>query len=133
MDNETARLARRVAEAADAWLSDPRDTQTYGRLVDATLTWRACAQPMLDGTAHVGRRTPMLDGLDLLDGIGGIGAPDVRRRAAATRPDPDADPEPDPEPLAGTGSRAERAPQRLDFLLGAVADELRLRTTHPTD
>ena len=44
MDTETDRLARQVAEAADAWLRDPLDTHVYERLVRSTLDWRAVAQ-----------------------------------------------------------------------------------------
>lgn len=43
----TSRLAAAVAEAADAWLKDPRDVNIYQRLVDATMRWRAHAQPQL--------------------------------------------------------------------------------------
>ena len=48
MDNETDRLARQVAEAADAWLRDPLDTHVYQRLVRLTLDWRVFAQPTAD-------------------------------------------------------------------------------------
>jgi hypothetical protein len=41
------RLATAVAEAADAWLRDPRDVTIYQHLVDATLRWRAHTQPQL--------------------------------------------------------------------------------------
>ncbi|MGV8978958.1 MAG: hypothetical protein ACOH17_13040 [Cellulomonas sp.] len=44
MDNETDRLARQVADAADAWLRDPLDAHVYARLVRATLDWRAAAR-----------------------------------------------------------------------------------------
>jgi len=37
-----------VAEAADAWLNDPRDTVAYARLVAAVLRRRAYLQPTLD-------------------------------------------------------------------------------------
>ena len=39
---------RAVAAAADAWLSEPRDTVAYQRLVDAVLRRRAWLQPTLD-------------------------------------------------------------------------------------
>ena len=55
-EQTTLRLARTVADAADAWLKDPLDTHIYERLVQATLTWRAYSQPMLEGTEHAGRR-----------------------------------------------------------------------------
>jgi len=48
VDNETDRLARQVAEAADAWLRDPLDTHVYQRLVRSTLDWRVFAQPTAD-------------------------------------------------------------------------------------
>ena len=38
-------LAERVAAAADAWLRDPQDAKVYGRLVAATLAWRAADRP----------------------------------------------------------------------------------------
>jgi hypothetical protein len=44
VDNQTDRLARQVAEAADAWLRDPLDTHVYQRLVRSTLDWRGFAQ-----------------------------------------------------------------------------------------
>jgi hypothetical protein len=40
-DDAPARLDRRVAEAADAWLTDPRDTGVYARLVAAVTERRA--------------------------------------------------------------------------------------------
>lgn len=42
--------AIRVAEAADAWLTDPLDTNIYDRLVAATLRWRQQAHPQLEIT-----------------------------------------------------------------------------------
>lgn len=62
IDPLSARLSRRVAEAADALLTDPLDVAIYGRFVDATLAWRAYVQPMLAGTEHAGRRDPLLEG-----------------------------------------------------------------------
>lgn len=44
MDTEIDRLARQVADAADAWLRDPLDAHVYERLVRATLDWRAATQ-----------------------------------------------------------------------------------------
>jgi hypothetical protein len=83
VDEEGQRLARHLADTADAWLRDPRDRALYGRLVDAVDAWRAYVQPTLDGTEHAGRR----------------GA-----AAAARRPDVD-DVEPTPPTIAQT-SRA---------------------------
>ncbi|CAN5265263.1 hypothetical protein BH11ACT1_BH11ACT1_31250 [soil metagenome] len=48
MDNEIDRLARQVADAADAWLRDPLDAHIYARLVRATLDWRVGAQAPVD-------------------------------------------------------------------------------------
>jgi hypothetical protein len=48
VENETDRLARQVAEAADAWLRDPLDAHIYERLVRATLDWRVVAQSPVD-------------------------------------------------------------------------------------
>ena len=98
MDSETDRLARRVAEAADAWLRDPLDTHVYQRLVAATLDWRIFAQPSAPAAP---------DGSD----------------AGDAGEAPDAAPTDDPEEVP-----PERRPQRLDLLLGPVADELRART-----
>lgn len=52
MDAEGVEQVRRaldhaVAEAADAWLNDPRDHEAYRRLVAAVLTRRANYQPPL--------------------------------------------------------------------------------------
>jgi hypothetical protein len=47
-------LARRIAEAADAWLRDPQDSEIYRRLVEATLAWRARTRPTIDGLEHAG-------------------------------------------------------------------------------
>lgn len=49
-------VARTVANAAAAWLNDPRDHEAYRRLVAATLRWRDYTQPMLEGTETAGRR-----------------------------------------------------------------------------
>ena len=43
MEDDGRRLAKHVAEAADAWLRDPLDAGVYRRLVEATLAWRAAA------------------------------------------------------------------------------------------
>ena len=43
----TARLAASVADAADAWLKDPQDSNVYRLLVAATLRWREHQQPQL--------------------------------------------------------------------------------------
>ena len=101
MDNETDRLARRVAEAADAWMRDPLDAHVYQRLVAATLDWRTFAQHDAPHTPHT---------------------PESPESPAAVD-DPDVAPPDDPGAVP-----PERRPQRLDLLLGPVADELRART-----
>jgi hypothetical protein len=45
---QVAALNERVAEAADAWLVDPRDVGVYGRLVAAIEARRAWLNPTLD-------------------------------------------------------------------------------------
>lgn len=47
VDERAADLDRRVAEAADAWLADPRDVGVYGRLVAAIEARRIYLQPGL--------------------------------------------------------------------------------------
>jgi hypothetical protein len=47
-DRHAAWLDRRVAEAAEAWLTDPRDPGVYARLVAALADRRAYLQPRLD-------------------------------------------------------------------------------------
>lgn len=65
MDAEGVEQVRRaldhaVAEAADAWLNDPRDHEAYRRLVAAVLTRRANHQPPL----HLGEEPPEQPELD---------------------------------------------------------------------
>ena len=102
MDNETDRLARQVAEAADAWLRDPLDTHVYQRLVRSTLDWRVFAKPPTaadvddDATAELGaepveRRPQRLDML-----LGGF-ADELRARTVA-QPTESAEPTLQPEP-----------------------------------
>ena len=47
MDSRLAALDRRVAEAATAWLTDPRDAGVYGRLVTAIEARTAYLHPRL--------------------------------------------------------------------------------------
>lgn len=54
------RLANDVAEAADAWLRDPRDTGVYTRLVQAVERWRTVTRPTLDRA----QATPSDDDVD---------------------------------------------------------------------
>ena len=56
-------LARHVAEAADAWLRDPQDTEVYRRFVHATLAWRAHTRPTSPGVDDLGGPEEV-DGLD---------------------------------------------------------------------
>jgi len=72
---------RAVAAAADAWLSEPRDTVAYQRLVDAVLRRRAWLQPTLDEAPDVDD-VPMAatgprhdEGSELLDELGADRAP----------------------------------------------------------
>lgn len=51
-------LDRRVAEAADAWLTDPRDAGVYARLVAAVIERRAA----LDVATHPGETDVVADG-----------------------------------------------------------------------
>lgn len=48
MDDEAAMLAKRVADAADAWLSHVEDTEAFRRLVIARGEWKAYRAPMID-------------------------------------------------------------------------------------
>jgi len=71
MDAEGVEQVRRaldhaVAEAADAWLNDPRDHEAYRRLVAAVLTRRANYQPPLDLDEKPAAEQPELDD-DLAD------------------------------------------------------------------
>lgn len=58
-------LAKRVADAADAWLSHVEDTEAFRRLVVARGEWKAYRAPMID----------MESGEELLDALA-----DARRR-----------------------------------------------------
>jgi hypothetical protein len=116
VDNETDRLARQVAEAADAWLRDPLDTHVYQRLVRSTLDWRVFAQPTVgpaqaptaaDSTVELGEdATAELDAepverrpqrLDML--LGGF-ADELRARTVTqpTEPTEPTEPTGQPEP-----------------------------------
>lgn len=50
MDRHAGWLEHRVAEAADAWLTDPQDVAVYARLVAAVHERRAYLWPRLDQT-----------------------------------------------------------------------------------
>lgn len=58
----TAPWSRAVAEAADAWLNDPRDTGAYERLVGAVERWREHVRPPLPGTETITFRDTLLAG-----------------------------------------------------------------------
>ncbi|MDQ3465608.1 MAG: hypothetical protein M3500_13145 [Actinomycetota bacterium] len=58
----TAPWSRAVAEAADAWLNDPRDTGAYERLVVAVERWREYVRPPLPGTETITYRDALLVG-----------------------------------------------------------------------
>lgn len=62
---------RAVAAAADAWLSEPRDTVAYQRLVQAVLDRRAWLQPALDE----GEAGESPDQPELLDELGADAPP----------------------------------------------------------
>ena len=57
---QTAPWSRAVAEAADAWLNDPRDTGAYERLVVAVQRWREHVRPPLPGTERITYRGALL-------------------------------------------------------------------------
>ncbi|MBD8080060.1 hypothetical protein [Cellulosimicrobium arenosum] len=105
MEGQSQRLARHVAEVADAWLRDPLDAGVYRRLVDATLAWRA----------HEGLHVP---------------DPPSAPGPGATADHLSAD---DPAVLEVDDDarflRPDRAPRRLDGALDGVASMLRARAT----
>lgn len=51
MDPRLVLLDRHVAQAADAWLADPRDAGVYGRLITAIEARRQHLNPTLDEAA----------------------------------------------------------------------------------
>lgn len=108
MTDQDARLARHVAEAADAWLRDPLDAGVYRRLVDATLAWRAGGGRVVPGTTAAPAPAPA----------------DARRTGtgADVAPDEVDDPDDDARYL-----RPERAPRAVGSTLADVASMLRAR------
>ncbi|WP_194521608.1 hypothetical protein [Cellulosimicrobium sp. JZ28] len=106
MTDQDWRLARHVAEAADAWLRDPLDAGVYRRLVDATLAWRA-------GGGRV---------------VQGLPAP-----GAVPGASPGDGPTAPPRPTVGTPDdderylRPDRAPRAVGSTLADVASLLRAR------
>lgn len=65
MDDEAAMLAKRVADAAGAWLSHVEDTEAFRRLVVARGEWKAYRAPMID----------MESGEELLDALADASPP----------------------------------------------------------
>lgn len=66
MDRSLATLDRHVAQAADAWLTDPRDAGVYARLVRAIEARRRYLHPTLDeqtsdGTTAVDEGDPLAE------------------------------------------------------------------------
>ncbi|MBO3088274.1 GIY-YIG nuclease family protein [Cellulomonas dongxiuzhuiae] len=100
MDAQGAQFARQVADAADAWLRDPRDTQVYARLVAAVEAWREHVRPALEGIEHAGRRDPV-------DDLAAYPAADTAAAVAAAISSP---------------------PRRLDRVMHDVVDQLRAQT-----
>lgn len=109
MTEQDARLARHVAEAADAWLRDPLDAGVYRRLVDATLAWRAGGGRVVPGataaTAVPADAPPPWTGADALRGDIDDGDDDARYL------------------------RPERAPRAVGSTLADVASMLRARAS----
>lgn len=94
MDERRAQLERRVAEAFDAWLSDPRDTGVWARLVSAAMARRRYLQPELPDDPPV--PIPAVEQPDEL--LDELGAGDVVRLGEVLEDEPDASP---PPPSAG--------------------------------
>ena len=106
MTDQDGRLARHVAEAADAWLRDPLDAGVYRRLVDATLAWRAGGGRVVQGLPEPGA----VPGAPPGDG------PTAPPRPAVGTPDDDE-----------RYLRPERAPRAVGSTLADVASLLRAR------
>lgn len=68
---------RSVANAADAWLSEPRDTQAYQRLVEALLRRRSWLHPYLGDQVTVEAPAPPVadEGPEVLDDLGADSPP----------------------------------------------------------
>ncbi|WP_435737837.1 hypothetical protein V5D56_04370 [Cellulosimicrobium sp. PMB13] len=114
MTDVEERLARRVAEAADAWLRDPLDAGVYRRLVAATLAWRSRTVPD-DGPVAAGVDAPPRPVGDARDG-------DRERREGREGPGVTA-PLDDERYL-----RPDRAPRPVGSALADVASLLRARS-----
>jgi hypothetical protein len=108
MTDQDARLARYVAEAADAWLRDPLDAGVYRRLVDATLAWRAGGGRVVPGTTAAPAPAPT----------------DARRTGTGADAPPDEAEDQDDD---ARYLRPERAPRAVGSTLADVASMLRAR------
>ena len=105
MTDQDARLARHVAEAADAWLRDPLDAGVYRRLVDATLAWRAGGGRVVPGTTAAPAPVPT----------------DARRTGTGADAPPDEAEDQDDD---ARYLRPERAPRAVGSTLADVASML---------
>jgi len=79
VDEHLAQLSHQVAAAADAWLTDPRDSSVYVRLVRAIEAYRHHRQPQLPTEESVvdlsGPAVGRLDEDEVLDGLADSRAP----------------------------------------------------------
>ena len=82
-----ARLDRRVADAAEAWLTDPRDTGVYTRLVAAVAERRAVLDAVRPPLHAVG--TDDADDADDADGADYIPVAPDPGHAEGSQDDPD--------------------------------------------
>ncbi len=85
MDDEAALVARSVAMAASAWVSQPNDHEAYRRFVEAVQQWNAfCAPELRDpGDDVIDGWVEQADPVPLAAGIADLGA--VLRREARRR------------------------------------------------
>ncbi|MBI4940730.1 MAG: hypothetical protein HY830_08285 [Actinobacteria bacterium] len=141
-DDAAARLDRRVAEAADAWLADPRDTGVYARLVSAVTERRAVLDATVPDVVVPDVVVPDAEVRAVeVEALGDLGAPGTGETGEAVGPgqavgapagagpvtdgetapdtDPDADPDDEPAvPLRPVGADLVGDPR-------AVLDRLR--------
>jgi len=79
VDQHLAQLSHQVATAADAWLTDPRDSGVYVRLVRAIEAYRHYRQPELPAAESEvdlsGPPVGRVDEEELLDGLADCRAP----------------------------------------------------------
>lgn len=119
MTDQDARLARHVAEAADAWLRDPLDAGVYRRLVDATLAWRAGGGRVVHDVSDDAAREPTA----LFSSR--VSPPSTTRDAGPGERGDTADDD-------ARYLRPERAPRAVGSTLADVASMLRARATAAT-